>query len=219
MNSDSVILADEQASRWEPRIKVFEAEDEISMPPSNAILFVGSSSIVFWRSLQQDMAPLVTINRGFGGSQMFELNEFRDRIVTKYKPRAIVVYEGDNDVASGREYEQIISDFDDFVSHIHQTLPNSDICFIAVKPSLLRASLWPKMKQVNEALKSKADQHDNLCYLDIANPMLKNDGSVNPDLFVSDGLHLNKKGYELWTSVIRPILINRYSESTKLTKK
>jgi len=29
---------------------------------------------------------------------------------------------------------------------------------------------------------------------------------VKPDLFIQDGLHLNEKGYALWTSIIGPVL-------------
>jgi lysophospholipase L1-like esterase len=37
--------------------------------------------------------------------------------------------------------------------------------------------------------------------------MLDADGNVRKDLFVEDGLHMNKKGYDIWTKVIRPYLL------------
>ena len=204
-------------SRWEPRIGEFEAQDREQMPPKDAILFVGSSSIVFWRTLQEDMAPLTVINRGFGGSQMFELNMFRDRIVTPYEPRAIVIYEGDNDVAAGKTHDEILAAYEDFIQHIEKTLPEADICIIAIKPSIRREQLWPEMKEVNESLRTLAESQSNMCYLDIATPMQQGDDFVQGDLFVADGLHLNAKGYELWTSVVKPVLMAKYGnvESTQ----
>lgn len=209
------INSQEGESRWEPRIKQFEEQDTKSMPPEGAVLFVGSSSIVFWSKLAEDMAPLAVINRGFGGSQMHELNEFRDRIVTNYKPRAIMIYEGDNDIAAGKTPDEILATYDDFIQHIDEKLPETDICFIAIKPSIRREEMWPQMEKVNSGLRDRAQQREDLCYLDIATPMMKGEEFVRPELFVGDGLHLNRVGYEVWAEVIRPILVARYGSDSK----
>ncbi|MCY4094261.1 MAG: GDSL-type esterase/lipase family protein [Gammaproteobacteria bacterium] len=199
-------------SRWEPAIQQFEAADEANPPPQNAILFTGSSSIVFWRSLTEDMAPLTVLNRGFGGSQMFELNMFRDRIVTPYDPRAVLIYEGDNDVAAGKQPDEIIAEYRDFVDHLMTRLPETDVYFIAVKPSILRANLWSTMDEVNNALRELADEHDHVRFLDTSTPMLNDDGKIKADLLVDDGLHMNANGYAIWTGVIRPVLMGAYGD-------
>ena len=192
---------------WESAIEEFEQMDSDLIPPENAVLFVGSSSIVYWRSLARDMAPLTVINRGFGGSQMSDLNYYRERIVLKYKPRLIVVYEGDNDIGLGSKVDSVLSEFDDFTAFMMKKLPEVIVCFIAVKPSVLRKDYWPKMQRVNAGLAERARKNTRLCYIDIATPMLLNDGSVNPDLFVSDGLHLNEMGYKVWADVVKPVLM------------
>ncbi|MCY3859039.1 MAG: GDSL-type esterase/lipase family protein [Gammaproteobacteria bacterium] len=199
-------------SRWEPAIQQFEAADEANPPPKNAILFTGSSSIVFWRSLTKDMAPLTVLNRGFGGSQMFELNMFRDRIVTPYEPRAVLIYEGDNDVAAGKQPDEIVAEYRDFVNHLYKHLPDTDIYFIAVKPSILRAHLWSTMDEVNKALQELADEHDHVRFLDTSTPMLNEDGTAKAGLLVEDGLHMNANGYAIWTDVVRPVLMSAYRE-------
>ncbi|MYD44528.1 MAG: hypothetical protein F4W90_11650 [Gammaproteobacteria bacterium] len=204
---------EESRERWEETIKGFESADQANPPPQNAILFVGSSSIVFWRSLAADMAPLTVINRGFGGSQMFELNMYRDRIVTPYKPRAVLVYEGDNDVAAGKQAHEILAEYEDFVAHLQAKLPATDVYFIAVKPSIRRAHLWSTMMEVNQGLQAIANTHEHVRFLDTATPMLQNDGTVNPALLVSDELHMNAAGYDVWTSVLRPVLMKAYGES------
>ena len=197
-------------NRWEPFIQAFEEQDQEDPPPENAIVFAGSSSIVYWRTLKDDMAPLTVINRGFGGSQMFELNMYRDRIVTNYKPKAIVVYEGDNDVAAGKSVNEIVSQSRDFISHVDKELSSTEIYLIAVKPSIARAAMWETMKEVNDQLKKLAEENAKVHYLDIASPMLQESGLVKEDLFVDDGLHLNAKGYEIWTNVVRPVLLEKY---------
>ena len=208
----------ESESRWGPYIQRFEGSDKNNPPLQGAILFVGSSSILYWRTLTEDMAPLKVINRGFGGSQMFELNMFRDRIVTNYKPRAIVVYEGDNDVAAGKNTEEIIGAYEDFVQHIDKVLPDSDICFISAKPSIKRAHMLSQQTEVNERLKSMADSRDDMCYLDVAKSMFNEKGEIRAEIFVADNLHPNAAGYKVWKDVIKPVLISRYGDNAASAK-
>ena len=201
------------AEYWEKSIEAFETKDAESPPPKDAVLFVGSSSIVFWRSLAEDFAPIPVINRGFGGSQMNHLNYYRNRIVDKYKPKIIVVYEGDNDIAAGLTAGQVLEDYEDFITYVEDTLPNAKVCFIAIKPSVRREALWPTMLQVNQEIRDRAETQANLCFFDIGPPMLSETGGPRPDLFVSDGLHLNGKGYDIWAKTIRPRLSEMWIEA------
>ena len=203
----------EEPNRWEATIQGFEALDEENAPPQDSILFVGSSSIVYWRSLAEDMAPLTVLNRGFGGSTMADLNLYRDRIVVKYKPRAIVVYEGDNDVARGKSPAEILPEYRDFIDHIRQHLGAVDIYLIAVKPSVSRWDMWDAMSEVNQGLIALSNQQENVHYFDIATPMMKESGEVRDDIFVEDNLHMNGTGYQIWKSVIRPVLLDRFGET------
>src|SRR5437867_556521 len=40
--------------QWQQAIQFFEAADKTNPPPPNAVLFIGSSSIRLWTTLQQD---------------------------------------------------------------------------------------------------------------------------------------------------------------------
>ena len=40
--------------------------------------------------------------------------------------------------------------------------------------------------------------------------MLDAQGKPRDELFRVDGLHMNAQGYALWTSIIKPILLNRF---------
>ena len=41
--------------------------------------------------------------------------------------------------------------------------------------------------------------------------MLDAQGKPRADLFRWDGLHMNAKGFALWTSIIRPVLLERFA--------
>ncbi len=197
---------DTAANHWEGDIRKFESADSLQPPPQGAILFVGSSSIRMWESLAQDFPDYQVINRGFGGSELSDAVYFANRIILPYKPREIVVYAGDNDLANGKEPERVLNDYQQLVRLIHQQLPQARIGYIAIKPSLARWNLVKKIKQTNNLIR-KYSSHDHLlAYIDIFTPMLGKNGKPKKELFAADGLHLNRKGYELWRKVVKPFL-------------
>lgn len=192
--------------QWEEAIQAFEQMDETDPPPEGAILFAGSSSIRMWSTLAEDFPDARVINRGFGGSQMSDLIHFADRIVTPYSPRLILVYEGDNDIAANKTAEQVFADYQQFVSLVHDQLPDTRIAFIAIKPSLARRALMEEMRKANGLIEEYASARDQLDYIDIFTPMLGEDGEPLPDVFLDDGLHMNAAGYAIWTEAVRPYL-------------
>ncbi|MFZ0872469.1 MAG: SGNH/GDSL hydrolase family protein [Rhodanobacter sp.] len=191
-------------SQWDPEIAAFVAADQQHLPPPGSILFIGSSSIQHWKSLATDFPELSVINRGFGGSEINDSTFFASRIVAPYHARAIVMYAGDNDLQDGGEPEQVRDDFAAFVRTVRATNPDVPIAFIAIKPSVARAVLLPKIRQANALVRAYAATQHGVTYLDVFTPMLGKNGGPQPDLFGDDGLHMNRKGYLLWISVIKP---------------
>jgi lysophospholipase L1-like esterase len=194
--------------RWESAVAAFEAGDRESPPPANAIVFIGSSSIRFWNSVHEDMAPLTVIHRGFGGSWMSDAVHYADRLVNRYEPRAVVLYEGDNDISEDLAPEALLEDFRAFVARVHADLPRARVYFISIKPSLLRWDPWGAMQAANALIRAETEIDPRLRYLDVATPMLGADGSAPAEsLFVADRLHMTPAGYEIWTAAIRPLLL------------
>jgi lysophospholipase L1-like esterase len=200
------------ADFWESSIRKFEAEDLVHPPKPGAILFVGSSSINFWHTLARDMEPLDVINRGFGGSQIAHVNHFAGRIVLPYRPRAVVLYAGDNDLSwpSSKSPQTVLNDFSRFVAIVHTGLPETWIYFISIKPCPLRWSNWATVQQTNRMIADFVSGQERVQFIDVTPPMLDAHGKVRGDLFRWDGLHLNPRGYALWTSIIRPIILERF---------
>ncbi len=194
--------------RFEKEIKAFEKLDKDKAPPQNAVVITGSSSIRLWHpKIEKDLAPLTVIPRGFGGSTMAELLHYCDRIVSIYKPRAVVIYEGDNDTGQfGVPPEKIAGQMKEFIEKVHKGLPETRIYIISVKPSLARVSVWDKAKEVNRLYQEIAKDNDKVQFIDIATPLLKEDGTVMDDIFEKDNLHLNEKGTRIWAETIKNAL-------------
>jgi lysophospholipase L1-like esterase len=146
------------------------------------------------------------MNRGFGGSHISDVNHFAGRIVLPYKPKVIVFYAGDNDIAAKKSPQRVLDDYRLFVSLVHAELPKTRVIFIPIKPSPSRWSLWPQMKEANAMIRDFMKKDDRLFFADTATPMLGRDGKPRAELFVEDGLHLNAEGYKLWTDVLTPLI-------------
>jgi len=208
------------AQGWEPAIRDFEEQDKVNPPKPGSIVFAGSSSFRFWDSLVSDMKPLDVINRGFGGSEFSDLDEYANRIVVAYRPRAVVVYEGDNDLAEGtsKTPEMVAADFRKFVQIVHGALPDTWIYILAIKPSKLRWNQWPQMQAANKRMQDYAATQPRVQYIDIATPMFDANGNLPRDLFKADGLHPTAKLYAMWTAIIKPILLNRFGPSASAAR-
>jgi lysophospholipase L1-like esterase len=192
-------------SRWEKEIAAFEKKDKGAPPPKGAVLFAGSSSIRLW-DVKKSFPDLETINRGFGGSQVADSTHFAPRLILKNEPRLIVFYAGDNDIAAGKSPAEVAEEFQGFATTVHKELPKTKIVFISIKPSLARWEMADKQKKANELIEAHCKKNDYLSYLDVVKPMLGDDGKPRKELFGKDGLHMNEKGYELWTSLLKPLL-------------
>ena len=191
--------------RFEEAIAAFEAADKLAMPPKCATLFVGSSTIRFWSSLKEDFPNRQVINRGFGGSTVWEVDDYFARVVTPYQPAAIVFYAGDTDLAAGHTPDQVYGDFLKFMKLKDDALAKTPVWFIAVKPSKLRWDIEDKMTAVNNKVIALADRRDDLAYIDIVPVMLKPDGTPK-DIFREDRLHMLPEGYALWTPIVTKAL-------------
>ncbi len=202
-----------KVNKWENDIKTFEAWDAKNSFPKDAVLFVGSSSIRMW-----DTARLFTeypvINRGFGGSQISDVNLYVERIVLPYKPKVIVFYCGVNDiVGGGKAPEQVVADFKQFLGTVHTALPMTPVIFLSLR---LGPAWWqhhPQSDIVNARVRELADELDYLHYADVTTGMMGADGTPEPSLFLEDKIHLTEPANAKWADLLRPTLKKVYDET------
>ena len=208
VSSATPAFAQAKSIKWEKSIAAYEAADKKKMPKEDGVLFIGSSSIRGWKTIEQDFPNHTVINRGFGGSEIADSIHFANRIIHPYKPKHILLYAGDNDIARGKSAEIVLADFKKFARIIHEKTPQARISFIAIKPSLSRWKLAKKMEKANSLIRTFCRTDAHLSFIDIWKPMLGSDGKPKPELFIRDGLHLNNKGYALWAKIVAPHLTN-----------
>ena len=166
------------------------------------VVFAGSSSIRFWKDLQERFPDTQVLNSGFGGSQASDLLVHLDDLVLRYKPKQVFIYEGDNDINAKKRPKKILETTNQIVANLRQRLPDVAIVLISAKPSLSRWKLRGKYRRLNKRFAKYAEMEDKVAFVDVWHPML-NGRKVRKDLFVSDGLHMNGTGYDIWYETIK----------------
>ena len=202
MLASPLSLASQEKPRFEEEIRAFEAADRREMPKPGAVLFVGSSSIRLWTKLADAFPQYRVLNRGFGGSWLADSERLVPRIVLPYRPSAVVLFAGTNDLADGRSPETVAGDFGAFVGRIRATMPRAPIAYVAISPAPSRKELLPKMRETNALIRAQCERSPGLRYIDTWPQMLGRDGSVRPELFGPDQLHMNERGYAIWTPLV-----------------
>lgn len=189
--------------RWSASMEAFAAADLRQAPQPGGVVFVGSSSIRMWNDLETSFADHpVVIKRGFGGSQLIDCVKLVHRLVLPYKPRLVVVYAGENDLAEGVSPWAVTQRFADFVQSVKAELPQARIAFVSIKPSPSRAGMLAAVRETNAMIKAYSQIEAQLDFIDVFSPMLGADGQPRPELFLGDRLHLNADGYTIWQRVI-----------------
>jgi len=203
--------ANAQQAPFYNEIQNFKKEDSLHFPPKHAILFMGSSSFRKWTDIQKYFPGYTIINRGFGGSTFPDAIRYAYDIIFPYQPRQIVIYEGDNDVASSDKItaDSVLNRFKTLFYLIRKKLPNTSIAFVSIKPSISRQSLMPEMAKANSLIKNFLKNKKHAAFIDVYHSMLNKDGTPKKDIFIEDGLHMNAKGYDIWQKIIKPYLLKK----------
>ncbi|MFA7489186.1 MAG: GDSL-type esterase/lipase family protein [Mariniphaga sp.] len=165
------------------------------------VVFAGSSSIRMWHDVEEYFPGFHVINNGFGGSHFTDLIYYYNELILKHQPDYLFIYEGDNDIAGKKKPAKVIKHAKKLYRMIQQDLPGTKVVFISPKPSIARVHLKKEYEDLNARLE-KFCQKQSVGFADVWTSMVDENGDVSEDLFIKDGLHLNKKGYDIWGKVI-----------------
>jgi lysophospholipase L1-like esterase len=197
-----------QAQPFYKDIQAYKKEDSIQKPPKKAIIFTGSSSFRMWSDVQQNFPDYKIVNRAFGGSTIPDVIRYANDIIIPYKPKQVVIYCGDNDMASGDNIngDSVANRFITLFNILRKELPRTSIVFVSIKPSPSRAHLMPKIEDANRQISEFIKKKKRAAFVDVYHKMLNPDGTPVKTLFREDMLHMNAQGYAIWKDAIQPYL-------------
>jgi lysophospholipase L1-like esterase len=206
--SDYPRVFEPDPERFAFAIAEFQAADAANPPPKGAIVCTGSSSMRMWHPrIKDDLPGLTLLPRGFGGSHYTDLIYYLEALVFRYQPRALLLYEGDNDANYGKTPERIFQDFKFLVEQCREQVPDLRLYIIGSKPSLARWAIAEQMQRNNAMIQDYCRAKLGFTYIDVWPQLLDGNGQVRPELFMEDELHLNSAGYDRWTAAIAPVLL------------
>jgi lysophospholipase L1-like esterase len=188
---------------YEAEVRELERTKVCCVNGNRPPVFYGSSSIRLWETLAQDFEPGV-VNLGFGGSTLEACDYFFPRLVAPVHPRSLLLYAGDNDLADGREAEQVLASFDSLANKVAASLGAISFGFVSVKPSPARYSILNRIRRFNDLVRGAIESGPSGYYVDVFSAMIDPEGKPRAEFFLEDGLHLNREGYHLWGRLLKP---------------
>ena len=187
---------------YEPEVQALERATLSRVNGNRPPVFYGSSSFTLWTTLAEDFDPRV-LNLGFGGSTLEACDYFFDRLVTPVHPRSLLVYAGDNDLGDGRSVQAVFRSFLSLGAKVAACPGPIPFGFMSVKPSPARSPIHDRIRRFNEMVRDEIEARPSGYYVDVYSAMLDKSGKPRAELFLDDGLHLNREGYRLWARVLQ----------------
>ena len=102
----------------------------------------------------------------------------------------------------------MVNDCNNLVQLILKKYPKVQLAFVSLKPSLEREEMIPQIIETNLLLSKYVIGELNAQFINVFGQMITMDNRPKPELYLSDGLHLNKKGYAIWSEVIKKSLLS-----------
>ena len=189
-------------TRFASEIESIQAREFERIEGLPLALFTGSSSIRMWAELENSFPSYQVLNHGFGGSEFSDLIHYKEELIFDYAPEYLFIYEGDNDINSGKNPSDIAEEANNLILEIKERLPRTRIFLISPKPSISRWELRDQYLKVNLLLSQVSTVHRSTYYIDVWTPMMDENNEVRTDLFIEDNLHMNEVGYAIWKEVI-----------------
>ncbi|MBK7645343.1 MAG: hypothetical protein IPJ19_20285 [Planctomycetes bacterium] len=208
------IPARENPAQWAKDIEVFREQDRTHPAPKGCVVFVGSSSIRFWSTLADDMAPIPVLNRGFGGSKLFDSVYYAHDLVSVHEPSLVVVFSGTNDLAGAdaKSAVEVHDLFRQLVARLRAEDRELEVAYIAITPTLAREVNRATVREANRLIQIECEADARLDFIDPTPALMDAGGKPDPQWFRDDRLHLNPRGYEVWTRCIRPTVERLYAQ-------
>lgn len=190
-------------------IQAFKKQDSIQKPAANAILLIGSSSFTKWKDVGNYFPTYTIINRGFGGSTLIDVIRYSYEVVMPYQPKQVIIYCGENDLASSENIsaDEVLIRVKTLFGIIRTNFPKTRIDYVSIKPSPVRASIQPRVKEANQIIKAFLAKQKNAGFIDIYDAMLDANGNMREELYVVDRLHMKPEGYAIWKKIMEPYLL------------
>jgi lysophospholipase L1-like esterase len=187
-----------------------EADIVTQKPPQHLNILVGDS-LSLWFPNELLPANQNWLNQGISGESSGGLLK-RLNLFDKTQPKSIFVMIGINDLIRGVDDATVLENYRQILRYLRKTHPNSQINTQSILPHGGESATWEgkdkllaiansRIQKINQQLQAIALQ-EKVRYLDLYPLFATKEGNLRPD-FTTDGLHLSRQGYLVWSSALQ----------------
>jgi len=173
------------------------------------ILVFGDSYTEFWhykefagKNLFKKMFdPSKDLNIGIGGTRFIDWNkEFLVYLKKVKSPKHILVHLGYNDLHSNFSVNSVYNEMVKTICFLRAHFPKAEIYLPTIAKSPAMEKFYEREEELSKKFYKYAKIEGHLHILPLREELDKNDGLAT--CFVSDGVHLNEKGYKVYFDLI-----------------
>ena len=201
----SRMVREDQVLHWEKDIEHFDSLNAVEPADTSTLLVTGSSSVRLWNSVHEDLAPYHVMQRGYGGAKLTDFYYYTERIIQEGTMKAILLFVA-NDITGGefdRSPREVFHLFKAIVDKIRERNPGTPVFWIETTPTPSRWSANDQVREANDLIRRYCDRNNDLYFIGTYDAYLNQAGLPDSTFFRNDMLHMNPKGYALWTERIK----------------
>lgn len=181
---------DDEVAALAHRTRARQGEDKL-------ILFYGSSTFTLWSDIEAHFPAHNVLNHGFGGATLADCLEYFDRLVTPFRPSAIVLYAGDNDLDNGASPEAVIALLKRFLARKRACLGAVPLGYVSIKVSRQRLHFMHTIGYTNKLADRLLADAEDAAFVDFTRRLTGRGYHPWQDYFTHDPLHMNPAGYRV----------------------
>ncbi len=175
------------------------------------IVFAGDSYMDMWQSsygitsYEDDMKSYDSIDVGIGGTIAEEWYYMCSSLITPYAKDKVVFHLGFNDLHMGASPSEALASMEKLIAEIRKSKPDLRFYVLSVEPSPAFSSYLSSERELNAGFKKMADGDSKITFIDTASLFMNGESTISDlsSYFISDNVHMNKKGYDKWVALIK----------------
>ena len=179
---------------------------QLRSPKSNRrkVVIAGSTLLDYWAGAQAAFGSVSIVNNAVPRSTLAEWKGWRKKLITDYRPKAVIIGLGieDIDMMPEPNVDQLAADVQALINTIHRTSRKAKIFFVSVPLYPGREAKWDAIRSYNAQMKAFCASNKSFATFMNLNAVLLKGGVPDRTLFHGVYRYLSDAGYNKIKRVI-----------------
>lgn len=184
---------------YDNKLSIYEEENNNFADYEVDVAFLGDS-LTDGYDLKKYFPEFVVSNRGIGGETTIGLENRMKVSVYDLKPKVVVLLIGGNNL------DTMFDNYENLLIGLQENLPNTEVVLLSLTAM---GREWAYKNEIacynNIKIKKLAEKY-NYTFIDTFTPLFNIETGEIYNHYTNDGVHFTDEGYELITSLVKPVL-------------